>query len=40
MNRGEFIEQELQKGAEKARGYAAPLLAKVRKAVGICSIIA
>ena len=40
MNNGEFIEQELVKGAEKARGYAAPLLAKVRKAVGISSIIA
>ena len=40
MNNGEFIEQELQKGARKARAYAAPLLAKVRKAVGISSIIA
>jgi tryptophanyl-tRNA synthetase len=40
MNNGEFIEQELQKGAEKARASAAPLLAKVRKAVGISSIIA
>lgn len=29
------IEQELQKGAEKARGYSAPLLQKVREAVGI-----
>ncbi len=33
-----FIEQELLKGAVKARDYAAPLLAEVRKAVGIAAI--
>lgn len=30
-----FIEQELLKGAEKARAFSAPLLHKLRKAVGI-----
>lgn len=30
-----YIEQTLQKGAEKARSYASPMLAKLRKAVGI-----
>ena len=33
----EFIEAELQKGAEKARAQAAPFLADLRKAVGIKS---
>ena len=32
------IEVELEKGAEKARAYSAPLLAKVREAVGIRKI--
>ncbi len=38
MLNGDFIEQELQKGAAKARGYAAELLSKVREAVGIIPI--
>jgi len=38
MNDPAFIEAELQKGAEKARGYAQSLLAKVRKSVGITPI--
>lgn len=38
MADGEFIEQELQKGALKARGYASALLKKVRLAVGISPI--
>lgn len=39
MNDGEFIEQELQKGAIKAREYASALLKKVRLAVGIAPIV-
>jgi len=38
MADGAFVERELQKGALKARAYAAPLLAKVREAVGIVPI--
>lgn len=38
MAQPEHIEAELQKGAEKARAVAAPLLAKVREAVGIGAI--
>lgn len=38
MADGSFIEKELQKGAEKARAYARPLLAKAREAVGITAI--
>lgn len=38
MENGDFIEQELQKGAAKARDYASKLLAKVRNAVGIAPI--
>ncbi|POP53204.1 tryptophan--tRNA ligase [Zhongshania marina] len=34
---GEFLEAELKKGAEKARAQAAPMLAKVRKAVGLAA---
>jgi tryptophanyl-tRNA synthetase len=34
---GELIETELKKGALKARAQAAPLLAKVRKAVGLAA---
>jgi tryptophanyl-tRNA synthetase len=34
---GELIEAELKKGALKARAQAAPLLAKVRKAVGLAA---
>lgn len=34
----DFIEQELQKGAEKARAHAKDLLAQVRQAVGISAI--
>ncbi len=33
-----FIESELQKGAEKARQQSAPMLKKVREAIGIVSI--
>ena len=39
MNDPSFIEQELQKGAAKARAHAQPLLAKVREAVGISTIV-
>jgi tryptophanyl-tRNA synthetase len=39
MADGEFIEQELQKGAIKARTHAAGLLKKVRSAVGIAPIV-
>ncbi len=39
MADGQFIEQELQKGAIKARGYASELLRKVRAAVGIAPIM-
>lgn len=39
MNDPEFIEAELQKGAEKARGEARALLDKVRKSVGITPIV-
>ncbi|MFT5693400.1 MAG: tryptophanyl-tRNA synthetase [Oceanicoccus sp.] len=39
MANGDFIEQELQKGAVKARQYAASLLKRVRHAVGIRAII-
>ena len=35
MENPAFIEQELQKGAEKARNYSAPFLAKLRNAVGL-----
>ena len=38
MADGSFIEKELQKGADKARAYAQPLLAKAREAVGIKAI--
>ncbi len=38
MENGDAIEQELQKGAVKARDYASKLLAKVRNAVGIAPI--
>lgn len=38
MADGSFIEKELQKGAEKARAYAKPLLAQARVAVGIAAI--
>lgn len=38
MADGSFIEKELQKGAEKARAHAKPLLAAVREAVGIKAI--
>lgn len=38
MADGAFIEQELQKGAKRARACAADLLAKVREAVGIAAI--
>ena len=38
MDDGSFIEQELQKGADKAREYASTLLGKVRRAVGIAPI--
>ncbi len=38
MADGRVIEQELEKGAEKARAYAAGFLAKVRDAVGISPI--
>jgi tryptophanyl-tRNA synthetase len=38
MANGELIEQELQKGAVKARKYAGEVLAKVRKAIGIASL--
>ncbi len=38
MENADFIEQELQKGAVKARSYATPLLEKVRDAVGISAI--
>lgn len=40
MADGEYIEQQLQKGALKARAQAQRLLAKVRKAVGIAPILA
>ena len=39
MADGDFIEQELQKGAAKARAYAQPLLAQAREAVGIAPIL-
>ena len=39
MADGAFIEQELQKGAVKARAYASELLKKVRLAVGIAPIL-
>lgn len=39
MANGEFIEGVLQKGGEKARGYASGLLSEVRKAVGIAPIL-
>ena len=39
MKNGDFIEQELQKGAIKAREYASTLLKKVRSAVGIAPIL-
>ena len=39
MADGDFIEQELQKGAEKARESASVLLSKVRAAVGIARIL-
>jgi tryptophanyl-tRNA synthetase len=39
MSDGDFIEQELQKGGEKARTYASGLLKKVRTAVGIAPIL-
>lgn len=35
MDQPGFIEQQLQKGAEKARQHSRPLLAKVRQAIGI-----
>ena len=35
MNNLDEVENILQKGAEKARGYSKPLLAKVRQAIGI-----
>jgi tryptophanyl-tRNA synthetase len=38
MADGEFVEQELQKGAIKAREYASSLISKVRRAVGISPI--
>ncbi len=38
MDNGDYIEQELQKGALKAREYASGLLKKVRNAVGINTI--
>jgi tryptophanyl-tRNA synthetase len=38
MADGKVIEEELQKGAEKARAYAAKTLAKARKAIGIASL--
>ncbi|ROS04684.1 tryptophanyl-tRNA synthetase [Sinobacterium caligoides] len=38
MENGEEIEQLLQQGGEKARAYARPLLAEVRRKVGIGSI--
>ncbi len=38
MEDPDFIEAELQKGAEKARAQAAPLMEKVRSAVGIAAI--
>lgn len=38
MADGAFIEQELQKGAVKARAYAGELLSRVREAVGITAI--
>lgn len=39
MADGDFIEQELQKGGEKARDSASALLKKVRAAVGIAPIL-
>ncbi|WP_101757378.1 tryptophan--tRNA ligase [Oceanicoccus sp. KOV_DT_Chl] len=39
MADGAYIEQELQKGAVKARSYASGLLKKVRAAVGIAPIL-
>lgn len=39
MEDGEFIEQQLQIGGEKARQYASTLLKKVRMAVGIAPIV-
>lgn len=39
MEDGEYIEQKLQQGAEKARDYASPLLKRVRNAVGIAPIV-
>ncbi|MDX1505667.1 MAG: tryptophan--tRNA ligase, partial [Spongiibacter sp.] len=32
---GAYLDAELKKGAEKARAHAAPMLAKVRSAVGL-----
>jgi tryptophanyl-tRNA synthetase len=34
---GGLLEAELLKGAAKARAHAAPMLAKVRKAVGLAA---
>jgi tryptophanyl-tRNA synthetase len=39
MNNGDFIEQQLQIGAERARQQASVLLKKVRAAVGIAEIL-
>jgi tryptophanyl-tRNA synthetase len=39
MANGQFIEQELQKGAEKARAHARKMLDQVRSAVGITPIL-
>ena len=38
MADGSFIEQQLQKGAEKARAFAKPMLAQARETVGIKTI--
>lgn len=39
MENGDYIEQKLQQGAEKAREQASALLTKVRRAVGIAPIV-
>jgi len=39
LDQPEYIEEVLQKGAEKARAYSQPLLANLRQAVGIRSFV-
>ena len=39
MENPEYIEQVLRQGAEKARAYIAPFMAKLNKAVGLYSLV-